>query len=497
MSGHRLTVHSLMRLAAFLSILIVIYGCGGDGDGGESQNPPQSSGTGQVTVSLSDPPTCKAPGGNLDSVWVTVTLVRAHISNEADPEADGWVNVVDLRDDPVQINLLGTSDTTCILTVLGSTTGLPPGDYQQIRLHLLSNSPGAGEATPSPNHCAAAGGFNCVVDRAGARVQLLRLSSQAHTGLKIPPGRIAGGAISLEARQAADINIDFHACDSIVQQGNGMLRLKPTLHAGEVSLTSDAISGRVVDNNTGEPIPDATVIVMAEQPDAAGIDRVIMQTLADATNGTFILCPLPTGNYDLSIAAISERNTAAVTYNATVTLDVPTGTDMGDVPLLPESGDLTSPGTITGLVTTADAGGNPPGADITVHALQAVQLASGPSLQVTIPLFAGSTPNIATEEDACPTGTKCASYTLLVPASNPMVGTFDATGTTYGSPADGAVSYSVNAQAFIPGSGSLPNCTPSTLSTDVGPDGVTPLTVQAGMVTEAETLSFSNCEPES
>ena len=242
-------------------------GRGGGGGGGGTTPPGSTTQSGEVRVTLSDPPICKAPQSDLNRVFVTITLVRAHLSSTAAPDDSGWVNLVDLRGTPQQIDLLSTSDTTCILTVLGSTTGLPPGAYQQIRLHLLSNTPAEGEATPSPNACAGTGGFNCVELTNGSR-QLLRLSSEAQTGIKIPPGQIAGGAITLTAGQAADINIDFDACRSIVLQGNGAFRLKPTLHAGQVTLTTQAISGQVIDANTRQPIANATIIVMAEQPDA-------------------------------------------------------------------------------------------------------------------------------------------------------------------------------------------------------------------------------------
>jgi hypothetical protein len=81
---------------------------------------------------------------------VTVTRVRAHISSTANPDDSSWVDLVDLRSTPKQIDLLSIGDTSCTLATLGSTTGLPPGNYQQIRLYLLSNNPAAGEATPNP-----------------------------------------------------------------------------------------------------------------------------------------------------------------------------------------------------------------------------------------------------------------------------------------------------------------------------------------------------------
>src|SRR5712691_9116557 len=180
-------------------VLVGLAGCGGGGQSGDGGPLPPTSTTqsGTVTVSLSDPPTCKAPRSDLNRVWVTITLVRAHLSSAAAPDDSGWVTLVDLRANPLQIDLFATSETTCVLTRLGSTTGLPPGDYQQIRLHLLSNAPAAGEAKPSPNNCADTGGFNCVELMNGTR-RVLLLSSEAQTGIKIPPGQIAGGTIRLQ-----------------------------------------------------------------------------------------------------------------------------------------------------------------------------------------------------------------------------------------------------------------------------------------------------------
>lgn len=478
--GVRVTLYAWLVVG--LCVLVGLAGCsGGGGDQGGDTITSSTTQSGRVTVTLSDPPTCKAPRGDLNRVWVTVTLVRAHLSNAAAPDDSGWVTLLDLRANPVQIDLLATSDTTCVLTTLGSTTGLPPGDYQQIRLHLLSNTPAASEARPATNNCADTSGFNCVELMNGTR-RVLLLSSEAQTGIKIPPGQIAGGAIRLRSGQAADLNIDFNACASIVQQGNGAFRLKPTLRAGEVALTTQAISGLVVDTNTGQPIPNATVIVMAEQPDADGIDRVVMQTLANSTQGTFILCPLSPGTYDIVIAALSGTG---VTYNATITFGVLAGTAMGTIPLVPERGGNTSPGAIEGLVTTADGGAT--GADVALSALQTVTPPDGVPVQVTIPLFQGSTPNIATERgSSCPSRTGCATYVLSVPPSHPMVGTFNASGTTYAPPVGGRAAYSVNAQAFIPGTAGTPDCTPASLR-------IGPVTVNAGTITPAAPLAFTGC----
>jgi hypothetical protein len=149
-------------------------------------------------------------------------------------------------------------------------------------------------------------------------------------------------------------------------------------------------------------------------------------------------------------------------------------------------GNTSSPGVITGQVTTD---GSATGADIALSALQPVTPAGGTPIQVTIPVFAESTVNVATERVpglGCPGGTACATYMLTVPAGRPLVGTFTASGTTYAGAAGGSGIYNVNAQAFSPGTGSTPMCLPSSLVTP-------PVTVSAGDVVQATPLVFTKC----
>lgn len=491
-------------LAGVLLVFILAWtDCGGTGSTTSMQNTPPPS-TGPVTTSLTDPPTCGAPTGQFKNVWVTITRVRANISSDAGPDDSGWVDLVDLRSNPKQVDLLSLASTACLLNVLGSTSGLPPGNYQQIRIYLLSNSPDSGAATPSTNNCGS-NGFNCVV-LSGGTAQTLQLSSEAQTGIKIPPGQIAGGGINLQAGQSADIQIDFSACDSIIRQGNGQYRLKPTLHAGEVALNTNSISGRVVDGSTTPPTPIANAIVLLEQPDPANsnLDRVT-RAASTSSDGTFFFCPLPSGDYDVVVSAtVVSSLGVTTTYNATVTLKVPLGTALGDIPLVPEptlAGTTTtpsSPATISGQITTAASGATPTVADISLTALQ--PLGGGNPLIVTVPVFAGSIFTVETSASpssgSCPTGTDCENYTLFVPASNPAVGTFSASPpTAYSAPASGSTLYWVNAQAFVPMSASSnpgsPDCTPPSLPAAF--DSTTQLTVVAGATT-TQNFTFAGCQ---
>jgi hypothetical protein len=113
---------------------------------------------------------------------------------------------------------------------------------------------------------------------------------------------------------------------------------------------------------------------------------------------------------------------------------------------------------------------------------------------VSIPVLVGSTPTLATATGStCLTNTGCVNYVLVVPASNPSVGTFRATETAYAAPASGNVAYSIDAQAFLPDGSNSPDCSPSELMTSVELGG-SPLVVTAGATVTAKTLAFTGCQ---
>ena len=148
---------------------------------------------GTINVSLSDPPSCMPPNGQFTHVYITVRSVQAHIDPNATDSSSGWQELApQLASQPTQIDLFSKPQTTCVLAQLGSAS-LPVGSYQQIRLLLVSNSPAAGHSLPANNACAG-NGYNCVV-LGDTSIHELQLSSQANTGLKIPPGQIVGGPI--------------------------------------------------------------------------------------------------------------------------------------------------------------------------------------------------------------------------------------------------------------------------------------------------------------
>ena len=485
-------------VALLVAVPVTVIGCGG------GNNVVPSANTGTVNVSLSDPPSCTPPTGPFKHVYVTVRSVEAHTSATASDSSAGWQELApQLASAPQQIDLFLPANTNCVLAQLGSAS-LPVGSLQQIRLVLLSNTPAAGAPTPSPNACAGQG-FNCVVmDDLSVHeiIDEIMLSSEAQTGLKIPPGQIMGGAIQVAAGQSVDLNIDFNACFSIVQEGNGVFRLKPALTAGVVSVNNTGIGGQVVDSVSKMPIA-GNVMVAIERTDATGVDRVFMQTTADS-QGNFRFCPLPTGTFDIVAVALSGSNAP---YNATAIVNVPNGSDLGAIPLVAETG-ATGPAILQGFVTAKAASGGAT-VDVSVAALQSIALSGNVTRQLNIPLqntsatamgpAVNSTGVVSiTGSMSCPSGSpvgaNCAQYTLVVPASNPSVGVFASGGLTFRAPASGDALFTVDAQAAVPMSGGKPDCMPPEIMTsDDASTPPRPLNVTAGMTTNVARMDFSGC----
>ncbi len=487
--------HQLMAafgcLLLILAALFMISCGGGTTEVTVMSNPPK----GTVSVSMSDPPSCKMPAGNFKNVWITVRSVQAHVSSTATDSSSGWQELAPgLATAPVQMDLLGAAISGgCTLAQLGVNTSVPAGDYHQIRLLLVDNSPAAGAPVPNPNACGNQG-FNCAI-LADNSVHMLNLSSQSNTGLKIPSGQILGGPIRVVDGGHSDLNIDFNACASIVIQGNGQFRLKPTLTAGEVGTQSGGINGQVVDSVTMAAITGGTVQVALEQPDSGGVDRIVMQAAADAS-GNFNFCPVPPGMYDVVVVG---TNGAGVSYGPTVTLNVNAGNSLGKIPIVATIGTATGPGTISGTVTAVTpASGTPPvtsGAvvDLSFAALQSISVSGGSSIQLTIPLQGASTPTAATASGGtCPVGTDCVTFTLIVPAQNTSVGTFASGGTTYAAPAAAPALYTVEAKAAVPSGGGTPSCAPSTVTQDKDSTSA-PLAVTAGATTTAKQIDLVGC----
>lgn len=251
------------------------------------------------------------------------------------------------------------------------------------------------------------------------------------------------------------------------------------------SVDASTIAGTLVDGSTHQSLSNIAVVAI-EQKDNLGIDRVVMATVADSS-GRFTLHPVPPGTYDLVANASLGAGTQ---YSANVTTGVQPGTDVGSVPLIPPSSNngAQSGANISGEV---DSAGSSVGvnATVTLTALQHVG-----SVLATIPqvLQSGTSVSVTTAPStACPAGSNCANYTLLVPGQNPNVGAFSASGTTYAQ-APGEATYIIDGKATAVGS-STADCNPSELQVNMLAGGGT-ITVAPGGIATASSMQFSGCQ---
>ncbi len=436
-----------------------------------------TSGMATVNVQLSDPATCEAPAGVFSHVYVTITDVQASVSASAGASDSGWVDLTpNLSKSPQQIDLLGQANNQCFLATLGDSQQLQAGSYQQIRIMLASNS-----TSVSNNACG--NSANCVVLGSDNSVHELQLSSESQTGIKIPSGQIASGAFTIAAGQTKDLDIDFSTCESIVQEGNGQYRLKPVLHAGEVSTTSTSINGKVLDSATGNPV-NGTVLVAVEQKDSTGVDRVQRATLA-GIDGSFVFCPLPTGTYDVVIVGTRSDGTL---YQPSIVTGVSVGSTVGSVNLYAPATAASSSISLAGSVTSQNSSSAGTVADVSLSVLESVNATVYTIPLAPMPSQTAATASVETAASSssttCPSGTDCVNYTLQVAAGAPYIGAWSSGGVSLSVSAS-PVSYIVDGIAFVPSSGGTPDCNPSELQsaaytiTSVGP---------------VQTLAFTQCQ---
>ena len=475
---------ALVLLTAVVVTAVVLFiACGGGS--GTSGTKTASSSTSAVTTTVSDPTTCAAPAGPYSHIYLTIVDVKVSTNANAADNDSSFVDLTpNLKNAPVQVDMLGSAvaNNSCFLASLGASTPLTAGSYQQIRIFLADNST---TTKPANNQCGNSA-VNCVMLTGSTTPQTLQLSSEVQTGIKIPSGQISTGSFKANAGATQTLNIDFDACASVVVEGNGTFRLKPVLHAGEVSATaSTQVSGKVVDKATNAAIA-GKVVVALEQKDSANVDRVVMQMVAN-TDGTFSFCPVPAGTYDVVVSAIDT--TKNVQYATSVTIGVQPGNALGNIPMNAQTGTSTAPATLTGLVTSAGSAGA-----VVIHVSLSALETIGTNLTVTVPAATSSGQSssllpLATAATStsltCPIGTDCAKYTLTVPAVAPTTGTFATSGTVY-TAGTGAATYTLEGHAFNATQTTNEDCSP-VVQTASG------ITGTAGQTTNVANIAFVGC----
>lgn len=263
----------------FLAFLLLLVSCGGGGEGGGTA----SSGTGMLSVSLTD-----SSGCGFDNVFVTIRKIRVHKSSSVNDNDGGWVDITP-QSAPLKVDLLTLQNG--VTTGLG-VSPLPAGHYTQVRLYLEKNT-GA-----KLNNYVVVGGVS----------HAIFVPSGFQTGIKIIH------EFDITDGQTEDLILDFDPCRSIVKAGNGTYHLKPVITAVLMKIAG-SIAGAV-----SELSSDAVV--------KAEINGFVFKQTKIKPDGSFILGPLPDSNtvkvlYPQDINGTYDVVVVSKMTNTAVTTDVP------------------------------------------------------------------------------------------------------------------------------------------------------------------------------
>ncbi len=369
--------HSSVRFPRWAScvalvVLGILTACNHSGDD-------SGAAPGTASVSVTDAPAC-----GFDAVNVTVNKVRIHQSDSASDNAAGWTEIT--LNPPRKINLLDLNDPTqpnLALEHLGEAP-LPAGHYTQLRLVLVPNR------NPNPP-------FENSVVLSGTTTEVpLDTPSGVQSGIKLVH------QFDVPSGQRVDLLLDFDACKSIVQRGNGTYALKPVIHV--IPFVLNGIEGFVAQSLLG-----SHVVVTAQMN-----GEVIRRTVPNAVSGRFFLARLAApANYDVVITA-DNRATAvisAVPINSATEIR-PVSTQSAPIPVASPALDPSATRTVSGSVALNPATDEVP---VFIGAQQA--LVSGPTITVKTIV---ATP-VATPQDGD------FSYVLTLPVAAPALGPYSST----------------------------------------------------------------------
>src|SRR6187200_536539 len=268
MNYSSLRFRRLVSCVAFI-MLGFVTACGSSDDNG--------GGPGSFSVSLTDAPAC-----GFDQVNVTVSKVRVHQSSSADDTAAGWTDIT--VNPPRKINLLDFNDPTQPIHV--QPLGLAPleaGHYTQLRLVLIPNS----GSSPLANSIVLSGTTQEIP---------LDTPSGIQSGVKLVH------QFTVNSGQRVDLLLDFDACKSVVQTGNGTYKLKPVIKV--IPFAQNGIEGFV-----DKTLPNVSVSAQVN-------GDIVRATVPNTVTGKFFLAHLdptncPTTCYDVVITA-DGRATAVI-----------------------------------------------------------------------------------------------------------------------------------------------------------------------------------------
>jgi hypothetical protein len=253
---------TMMRnnLLALITLVSLFFGACKDNTTPGGGTPNVSNARASMKVMLTDDP------ADYDQVNIDVQSV------EINTDSGGWMTLNTFS------GMYDLLDLTNGIDTLIANDSLPVGMITQIRLNLGSNN-------------------TIMVDSV---IYPLEIPSGNTSGLKINihQNLVAGGSYTLL--------VDFDAGHSIVEQGNGVYKLKPVLHAQLVSnvITDGTVTGVIMP-------PGSNAFVSATNASDS------TSTYIDTTTGQYSLQNLTPGSYTIWVNTNAPYNDTTFTFNVT------------------------------------------------------------------------------------------------------------------------------------------------------------------------------------
>ncbi len=483
-----------------LTLCLFTFGCSGNGafNGGNQTTPiiapvitpvtppvtPPTVQNAMLSVMISDPQACKAPNGTFSHVYITIADVKASTNPDATANDPSFVDLTPgLSSAPQQFDLLGQANSKCFLGSLSIAQQVLAGNYQQVRIFLAPDS----AASKVQNNGCGASYSNCLV-LSDNSLHDLQLAPASADGIELSPSQIANGSVTINANDQSNIDVDFDACSSILLTSNGDYEFNPVMHVGAIPSTGGTISGTVVSSATGQPLEGGQVVVALEQKDLkTGIDHILMRTAA-SSNGSFVLCPVPQGTYDLVALGVDGAN---MSYSAGIETGIQAGQLAGQIPLVPGSAQ----GILKGMITAQNSGRPSAGTSVAVQPVALQQLGeNGPTITIpTLPSQSSYNEAMLTEgRSSCPSGVDCAAFAMQLPSIAPNVVACSEETAKF-TQQDSAIGYTAQSVAQIPGSGGIASCGSNSISVTATAQGRS-IVLNPDQSTTAATLAFTRCE---
>jgi len=262
-----------------LIFIIVLSACGGGGGSGPG------SGTGTLSIGLTDSSTFK-----YKAIYVTIDEVQVNKNYSNVSGNSGWATVAT----PGQTyNLLHLVNG--LTAVLGADE-LAAGFYHQVRLIIGRTAQSDNNILGVPHPYA-----NYVILNDGSNtVEELKIPSGMQTGLKLVHNfQIAENAV-------VELVLDFDACRSVVETGNGKFLLKPTIKVSG-TVNKAIVYGDVTESATDLPVAGALVSAQISDGLSARVVRATVTSDDAGYEGQYSMSVSPGQVY--SVVVFSDQKT--------------------------------------------------------------------------------------------------------------------------------------------------------------------------------------------